>query len=72
MNNSPTHLLAEGETWFEAPGCHHKISMNASSTEEFSLLATMVVESKVIDEGGVAALVIVDEEYRDGWGGPSN
>jgi len=65
MNNSPTNLLTEGETWYEAPGCHHKISMNASSTEDFILQATMVVETQVFEEGGMGALVIVDEEYKD-------
>jgi hypothetical protein len=38
--------------------------MNASDTEELVLLATFVVESKVVEEGGMAALVIVDEEYK--------
>ncbi|KAF2424403.1 cupin domain-containing protein [Tothia fuscella] len=65
MNDGPTHLLTEQETWYEAPGCHHKISANASQTEAFVLLATMVVETKVIDEGGYAALVEIDEEYKD-------
>jgi quercetin dioxygenase-like cupin family protein len=65
MNDSPTLLLTEGETWYEAPGCHHKVSMNASETEDLVLLATFVVETKVVEEGGMGALVVVDEEYRD-------
>jgi quercetin dioxygenase-like cupin family protein len=65
MNDSPTQVLEKGESWFEMPGCHHKISMNASDTEELVLLATFVVESKVVEEGGMAALVVVDQEYKD-------
>src|ERR1700761_8925429 len=65
MNNDPTMVLTQGETWYEAPGCHHKISANASETEELRLLATFVVETKVVEEGGFGALVQVDEEYKD-------
>lgn len=65
MNDQPTQLLEKEETWFEHPGCHHKISANASQTEELILLATFVVETKVVVEGGFGALVQVDEEFRD-------
>jgi quercetin dioxygenase-like cupin family protein len=65
MNNDPTLVLTKGETWYEAPGCHHKISANASETEELLLHATFIVESKVVEEGGFGALVQVDEEYKD-------
>jgi quercetin dioxygenase-like cupin family protein len=64
MNNSPTTVLTEGETWYEAPGCHHKISANVSDTEDFVLIATMVIGTKVFEEGGMDVLVQVDEEYR--------
>jgi len=65
MNDSPTLLLTEGETWYEAPGCHHKVSANASETEPFVLLATFVVETKTVEEGGMGALVVVDEGFQD-------
>jgi hypothetical protein len=65
MNDSPTMLLGEGETWYEAPGCHHKVSANASETEELVILATFVVETKTLREKGFGALLQVDEEYRD-------
>lgn len=64
MNDDPTLVLTKGETWYEAPGCHHKISANASDTEDLLLLATFVVETKVVEDGGFGALVQVDEEYR--------
>jgi len=65
MNDEPMKTLKRGDTWYEAPGCHHKISANASSTEPLTLLATFVVDSKVIEEGGFEALVQIDEEYKD-------
>jgi len=65
MNNGPTHVFEKGDSWYEMPGCHHKVSMNASDTEELVLIANFVVEAKVIEEGGYEALVLVDEEYRD-------
>lgn len=30
MNDGPTEVYQEGESWFEAPGCHHKVSDNHS------------------------------------------
>lgn len=57
--------MNKGETWYEAPGCHHKICDNYSETETATLLATFVVDTKVVEEGGYDALVQVDEEYKD-------
>ena len=65
MNNDPTKVIAKGGSWYEAPGCYHRISDNFSRTEPAKLLATFVVDTKVVDEGGLAALVELDEEYRD-------
>ncbi|KAK3065239.1 hypothetical protein LTS18_005276 [Coniosporium uncinatum] len=65
MNDEPTKVLEKGETWYEAPGCHHRVSANASETEGLEILATFVVETSVVEEGGAGALVIVDEEYMD-------
>jgi len=64
MNDSPTMVLTKGETWYEAPGCHHKISANFSDTEDFVIIATMVIGTKVFEEGGMDVLVQIDEEYR--------
>lgn len=65
MNDGPTKVFGKGGTWFEAPGCHHKVSDNYSATEEAQLLATFVIDSEVIEKGGVEALVEIDEEYLD-------
>ena len=57
-------LQDQGGTWFEAPGCHHRISNNASATEPATLLATMVLDSEDYEKNGMAALLQIDEEYR--------
>lgn len=64
MNESPTRVVTAGESFFEAPGCHHRVSETYSATEGAKLLATMIVDTEVVEKGGVAALVEVDEEYR--------
>ncbi|KAJ4861340.1 cupin domain-containing protein [Trichoderma breve] len=65
MNDGPTEMFQEGESWFEAPGCHHKVSDNHSLTDSATLFATLVVDTEVVEKGGVAALVEYDEEYRN-------
>ena len=65
MNDEPTKVIEQGGTWYEAPGCHHKTSDNHSTTEPAKLLATLVVDTKVVEEEGPGALVILDEEFRD-------
>lgn len=64
MNDGPTYVMEAGSTFFEAPGCHHKISDNYSTTESAKLFATLVVDTNIVEEGGLAALVVIDEEYR--------
>lgn len=69
MNNEPMAVLQAGESFFEAPGCRHRISDNASTTEEASLLATLVMGTekaeRLIAEQGAFGLTLIDEEYRE-------
>ena len=65
MNDEPTMVLSKGESWYEAPGCHHRISANASETEELEFIAVFVVETKVVEEGGIGVLVQIDEEFKE-------
>ena len=65
MNDQPTKTFTKGDTWYEAPGCHHKQSDNASDTEPLTLLATFILDKKVLEEQGQAALLIPDPEYKD-------
>ena len=51
MDDSPVKVINKGETWYEAPRCHHKISDNYSETGTETLLATFVVDTKVVGEG---------------------
>lgn len=68
MNNEPMKIIQAGESFYEGPGCHHKISDNDSATEEAVLLATMVIDTEVLEHTlkhhGYAGLVQVDEEYK--------
>jgi quercetin dioxygenase-like cupin family protein len=45
VDDKPARIYRAGESWFEAPGAHHRISGNASDSEPASLLAVFVVDS---------------------------
>ena len=64
MNDLPTCVMRTSESWYEKPGCHHRVCENFSKAEEAVFLATFVIDSEVFEKGGMAALVQVDEEYR--------
>jgi len=65
MNDDPMKIFGPGETFTEHPGCRHVISDNASATEPAEIVATMIVDTKVVDDGGIEGLVVIDEEYRE-------
>lgn len=58
-------VLSKGESWYEAPGCHHRISANASDTEELEFIAVFIIETKIVEENGPGVLVQIDEEFQD-------
>ncbi|MCJ1250665.1 hypothetical protein MMC30_007893 [Trapelia coarctata] len=64
MNDDPMKLIKAGESWYEAPGCHHKISDNASPSEPATLLVTFVLDTETIEKEGYSVLIQIDEEYR--------
>ena len=64
MNDSPMQVFGPGESFFENPGCRHRISDNASKEEEAVIVASLVVDTSVVEENGVDGLVVVDEEWR--------
>lgn len=64
MNDDPMKIFHTGGTFHEMPGCHHKISDNASDTSEAVILANLIVDTEVLERGGVEGLVVIDEEYR--------
>lgn len=45
VDDEPVKVYRAGESWFEQPGAHHKISENASATEPAQLLAIFVVDT---------------------------
>lgn len=45
VGNGPARIYKAGESFFEAPGAHHRIGENASETEPAKLLAVFVVDS---------------------------
>jgi quercetin dioxygenase-like cupin family protein len=44
VGDEPAKVYRAGESFFEMPGAHHKISENASTTEPARLLAVFVVD----------------------------
>lgn len=44
IDDGPPRVYRAGETWFESPGAHHRVSVNASDTEPARLLAVLVVD----------------------------
>lgn len=67
MNCDEPRIYGEGESFFEAPGCHHVRGENASETEEASFYAVFVVDDEVIEKKRYEGLAIVDaaaEEER--------
>ena len=45
VDDEPVKVYRAGESWFENPGAHHKVSENASTTEPAQLLAIFVVDT---------------------------
>jgi quercetin dioxygenase-like cupin family protein len=45
VNDEPVKVYKAGESFFEAPGAHHRVSENASPTEPARMLAIFVVDS---------------------------
>ena len=54
-------VLAAGQSWYERPGCHHRVFDNNRVGEQTTVLATYLVDSEVVREGGLEALTIMDD-----------
>jgi quercetin dioxygenase-like cupin family protein len=46
VGNEPAKVYQAGESFYEEPGAHHRVSENASETEPASLLAVFVVDAE--------------------------
>ncbi|KAL8660557.1 MAG: hypothetical protein Q9202_006411 [Teloschistes flavicans] len=68
MNDEPMTVEKVGGSFYEAPGCRHRISANASETEEAAIFAVLVLETEkmdsLIEAQGPMGLVLIDEEYQ--------
>ena len=53
VDEEPVRIYRPGESWFENPGAHHRVSANASETEPARLLAVFIVDAS--DEPLVSA-----------------
>ena len=45
VDDEPARVYRAGETWFESPGAHHRVSANASDTEPARLLAVFILDA---------------------------
>jgi len=45
VNDEPKRVYRAGESWYETPGSHHRVSRNASTTEPAKLLAAFVADT---------------------------
>jgi quercetin dioxygenase-like cupin family protein len=46
VDDEPVKVYRAGESFYEVPGSHHRVSENASQNEPASLLAVFVVDSE--------------------------
>ncbi|PYH44583.1 cupin domain-containing protein [Aspergillus saccharolyticus JOP 1030-1] len=65
MNDEPMRLVQQDGSWYEAPGCHHRISANASESEPAVFVVSFVLETELLEREGPGVLVQIDEEYRE-------
>ncbi|KAK3068667.1 hypothetical protein LTR53_013581 [Teratosphaeriaceae sp. CCFEE 6253] len=57
-------VYEKGESWYEAPGCHHVRSENVGD-EEAVFIASMITDEKRIAEMGLLrALVVIDADLE--------
>lgn len=65
MNDEEAKCYGKGGSFYEAPGCHHRISDNNSQTEKAILHATFVVKTEVLEREGLGVLVQIDPDYLE-------
>ncbi len=46
VDGEPPRIYRAGDGWYEAPGAHHRVSRNASTTQPAKLLAVFVMDPK--------------------------
>lgn len=66
MNDREAKVYKAGESFYEPPGSHHRISDNASTTESAVVLATFIIKTAILEAEGPGVLVVIDEQFREG------
>ncbi|CAF9932914.1 MAG: hypothetical protein HETSPECPRED_008484 [Heterodermia speciosa] len=64
MNCDEPTVYREGESFYEAPGCHHVRSENVCEgpAEEASFYAVFIVDDEVVEKYGYEGLVVMDAD----------
>jgi quercetin dioxygenase-like cupin family protein len=65
MNCDEPIVSQKGDTWYEAPGCHHVRSENVGGSEKAKFLAVLIVDDEVIKDG-FQSIVVLDAEKETG------
>lgn len=63
MNDGPAKVYKVGESWYEAPGCFHRISDNNSSVHKLKFLAIFHISTEILEREGFGVLLTVDPAY---------
>ena len=64
MNDGPAVVRGPGESFYEAPGCHHVLGENASEGET-KFFAVFVVDDTYLEKEGLGGLVVLDAEVEE-------
>ena len=65
MNDEEPKVYKAGETWYEHPGCYHRVADNNSKTGNSSLHATLVIKTEVLEKEGPSVLYQIDPNYLE-------
>lgn len=66
MNDEEAKTYKKGESWYEGPGCYHRVSDNNSKTERAVVLATLVIKTETLEKEGLSVVFQIDPHYLDG------
>ncbi|KAL6714363.1 hypothetical protein ACLMJK_007786 [Lecanora helva] len=64
MNDDEPFESSAGETFFEAPGCHHRRGEN-NTDQECQFFALFVIDEKTVLEGGPESLMQLDADQEE-------
>ncbi|KAL8909964.1 MAG: hypothetical protein Q9171_004730 [Xanthocarpia ochracea] len=71
MNDGEAVVRREGETFYEAPGCHHVKGENACETDgegkgkETQFYAVFIVDDEYLERKGYSGLLVLDAEVEE-------